>query len=75
MPCSSNELIRDYFTYDNYDLEKTIFNLQKEFDDFYLGIELYSNDDKVIMEKVRKFAINHSYKKIAFPKHLYEKKK
>lgn len=74
LPCISNQIIRDYFIFDNPKLEKIIFSIQKDFDDFYLGIELYSNEDKIIMNKVRDFALSHTYKKICFPKHLYETK-
>ncbi|MBE6143696.1 MAG: DNA polymerase III subunit alpha [Erysipelotrichaceae bacterium] len=74
LPCSSNTLIRDYFIYDNQNLEKVIFTIQKSFSDFYLGIELYSEEDEYIMDKVRTFASSHNYQTIAFPKHLYKKR-
>ena len=71
LPCVSNTIIKDYFIFDNPILEKVIFTLQKSFTDFYLGIELYSEEDKIIMDKVRYFASSHNYHTIAFPKHLY----
>ena len=74
LPCSSNNIIKELFIFNHPTLEKTIFNIQKHFEDFYLGIELYSNEDKIIMDKVRDFALTHSYNKIAFPKHLYVNK-
>ena len=74
LPCISNSFIKDLFIFNDPRLEKIIFSIQKSFDDFYLGIELYSNDDQIIMEKVREFALSHSYKKICFHKHLYENK-
>ena len=74
LPCVSNTIIKDYFIFDNPILEKVIFTLQKSFTDFYLGIELYSEEDKIIMDKVRYFASSHNYHTIAFPKHLYVKR-
>ena len=74
LPCISNSLIKDLFIFNDPRLEKIIFSIQKSFDDFYLGIELYSNEDQLVMDKVRSFASSHSYKKICFPKHLYENK-
>ena len=74
LPCVSNSIIRDYFIFDNPNLERIIYTLQKSFSDFYLGIEIYSEDDKLISNKIRDFSLNHSYKSIAFPKHLYEKR-
>ena len=74
LPCISNSIIKDYFIYDHANLEKIIFTLQKSFSDFYLGIEIYNDEDKYIMDKVRTFASNHNYSTICFHKHLYENK-
>lgn len=45
------------------------------FDEFYFGIEIYSNSDQKEIEKLRSFAYEHSYKCLAFPKACYFDKK
>ena len=43
-------------------------------DGFYLGLEVIKKEDVSYANKIRKFANEHSYECIAFPRILYEKK-
>ena len=43
-------------------------------DNLYLGIEVTSRDDIAYANKVRKFAFEHTYKTVAFPRIKYVKK-
>ena len=52
---------------------KKLFDFNKLFKDFYLGIENYSNKNLDYINRIRAFAANHSYKKIAFPLVKYQK--
>ena len=46
--------------------------LTNGFDDYYLGVEIYSEQDKKYAQKIRDFASIHLYKTIAFNLHLYK---
>ena len=48
--------------------------LTNGFDDYYLGVEIYSEQDKKYAQKIRDFASIHLYKTIAFNLHLYKTK-
>jgi DNA polymerase III subunit alpha len=75
LPCVSNSYIKNKFNNDDKNLSSFIFEIQKHFSSFYLGIEIYSPDDVNTINKVRNFASNHSYKTICFPRHQYYQKK
>ena len=54
---------------------KYLFNYSEIFKDgFYLGIEVISKEDVSFANKVRKFAHEHTYDCVAFPRILYQKK-
>ena len=54
---------------------KYLFNYSEIFKDgFYLGIEVISKEDVSFANKVRKFAYEHTYDCVAFPRILYQKK-
>lgn len=75
LPCFSNKVIYNAFkngTGEN--LHHFIYTLQKNFDCFYLGIELYEKENKEVMKRIREYADKYTFKTIAFPKHLYETK-
>ena len=74
VPTISNEHLSDVLLTSEEDFAKVLFALSKNFENTYLGIEYYSKDNKKLIEKYRDFASSHSYKKVCFPKHLYEKK-
>ena len=59
------------FKTDNYSFE--VFDMSN-FDDFYLGIETYSDFDQDFTDKIRKFYKSHKFKGVCFNKHLYLKK-
>ena len=44
------------------------------FNDFFIGMEIYSKNDVVFANKIRNFSQNHNYKLIAFPLVKYLKK-
>ena len=52
-------------------LSRLIFEVSKNFEDVYLGIEYYQKSDKEAVNKYREFAKKYNYKTICFPKHLY----
>ena len=56
---------------DSSEFSKKIFSYSKLADEFYLGLEA---SDKEYSSKVRKFAKDHTYEVVAFPRILYEKK-
>ena len=54
---------------------KYLFNISDVFkDNFYLGIEIISSEDKQYAEQVRKFADEYAYECVAFPSIKYAKK-
>ena len=67
---------KDLFV-ENYDssFNKYLLNLSEPFkDEFHLGIEVTSKEGVKYANRVRKFANEFTYKCIAFPKVMYEKK-
>ena len=50
-----------------------LYNLSKLFNEFFLGIENYANKNLDEVNKIRDFAVNHSYETIAFPWIKYQK--
>ena len=75
IPTVSNKFINSLFvSNDEKILSSLLFSLSKGFDECYLGVEIYSNNDKEIASRVREFAKNHNYELIAFPKVLYKTK-
>jgi DNA polymerase-3 subunit alpha len=48
--------------------------LSKLVDSFYLGLDISDEEDKIYADKIRDFAVHHTYLCIAFPKILYVKK-
>lgn len=63
---TSFQKIDEYFS-------KLLFDIQKGFDDFYIGLEIYQNSDLFIADKIRTFANSHNYNIVFFNRHLYEK--
>ena len=60
---------------DDQPISKWLFKLSEAFNDnFYIGIEVTSKEDIEYAKKVRKYAINHIYKTVAFPRIKYVKK-
>ena len=66
---------KELFTNDDKDFAKYLFDYSNLFKDgFYLGIEVIKKEDVSYANKIRKFANEHAYDCIAFPKVLYQKK-
>lgn len=74
IPTLSNPNLCDLLKNNINKLSEVLFKLTSKFNNVYLGIEYYKKDDKDIVNSFRLFCETHNYKKISFPKHLYEKK-
>ena len=48
-------------------------NFSKQYQEFYLGIELKDREELTYVRKLRKFAKEHEYQTVAFPHILYQK--
>lgn len=55
-------------------ISKELQQLSDCFDDFFFGIEIYTQQEIDIANEIRNFAESHSYKCVAFNKHLYIQK-
>ena len=55
-------------------ISRELHTLTNGFEDAFLGIEIYSEKDKVYAQKIRDFASIHLYKTVAFNLHLYKTK-
>lgn len=72
LECISNDEIKNLLIHhDENELSKTIFSINKLFKKFYLGIEVYNQQDQILTDYLRIFAKNHNYQCVAFNKHLY----
>lgn len=71
---SFNNSLIDLFLKDEIKFSKLIFSLENGFKAFYLGNEIYSPHDKIIMDKFRDYCKNHNFKMVCFNKHLYLRK-
>ena len=70
-----NEKFKDLFINDEKSFVKLLFDYSEVFKNgFYLGIEVICKEDVSFANKIRKFAKEHAYETIAFPKILYQKK-
>ena len=66
---------KELFTNDDSSFNKYLFEYSELFKDgFYLGIEVTSKADVSYANKIRKFAHEHTYNCVAFPRILYQKK-
>ena len=66
---------KELFSSDDKDFSKYLFDYSNLFKDgFYLGIEVIKKEDVSYANKIRKFANEHTYDCIAFPRVLYQKK-
>ena len=66
---------KELFTSEDKDFAKYLVEYSNIFKDgFYLGIEVIKKEDVSYANKIRKFANEHTYDCIAFPKVLYQKK-
>ncbi|MDD6302939.1 MAG: DNA polymerase III subunit alpha [Bacillales bacterium] len=74
VPCISNKLIRSLLINKDQKLSSLLLSLKGEFNDIYLGIEIYCKDDENVMNIARDYAFSHTYKTLCFPKHLYKNK-
>lgn len=52
---------------------KSLLELSKLFNEFYLGIEISSTEDREIAKTIRSFANNYGYNLVAFPNIKYQK--
>ena len=66
---------KELFTSEDNDFAKYLLDYTRIFKSgFYLGIEVIKKEDVSYANKIRKFANEHTYECIAFPKVLYQKK-
>ena len=66
---------KELFTSEDKDFAKYLVEYSSIFKDgFFLGIEVIKKEDVSYANKIRKFANEHTYDCIAFPKVLYQKK-
>lgn len=76
MPTISNQTLTELIREDKLvSFTKEMQIISDCFDDFYFGIEIYKTSDLELITKFREFCDSHSYKTIAFNKHLYLEKK
>lgn len=61
------------FNFEN-ETTKKIAKISECVDQFYLGIEIKPLQDKAEIDKIRKFAKDHTYPLVAFPRILYQNK-
>ena len=59
----------------NENIAKDVAKISNLVDVFYLGVENNTPMDFAYADKVRQFAIEHTYETVAFPRILYQKKK
>ena len=72
---TSNGKFKETFDPNNQEFVRYLFDLNKLFKDgFYLGIEVTNKEEVSYANKIRKFALEHAYECIAFPKIRYQKK-
>ena len=72
---TNNGKFKELFNNDDASFSKYLFEYSETFKDgFYLGIEVIKKEDVSYANKVRRFAFDHTYKCIAFPTILYQKK-
>ena len=71
---SFNDELKKLFYNDEIKFAKLLVTIESNFDDFYLGIETYSDFDQDFTDKIRKFYKSHKFKGVCFNKHLYLKK-
>ena len=70
-----NDKFKELFLNDEKEFSRFLFNYSEIFKNgFYLGVEVICKEDVSYANKIRKFAKEHSYETIAFPKILYQKK-
>ena len=66
---------KETFNEEDEGFSRYLFNLNNIFkDSFYLGIEVTNKEEVAYANKIRKFAKNHLYECIAFPRIRYQKK-
>ena len=72
---TSDGVFKDYFVNEDENFNRYLLNWSSLFKDgFYLGIEVVKKDDVSFANKIRKFANEHSYECVAFPKIRYLEK-
>lgn len=70
-----NDKFKELFLNDEKGFIRYLFDYSELFKNgFYLGIEVICKEDVSYANKLRRFAKDHSYETIAFPKILYQKK-
>ena len=72
---SNNEIKTLLQDHDLVTLEKELSAFKDGFLSFYLGIEIYQENDLYLINLLREFARNNNYQTVAFNKHLYLSKK
>lgn len=60
--------------FDQPDFAKKVAKISNLVDLFYIGVEVNDKEDFAYADKVRKFAADHTYETIAFPRIEYQKK-
>ena len=60
--------------FDEPDFAKKVAKISNLVDEFYIGVEVDTKEDIEYANRVRKFASNHIYQTVAFPRISYQKK-
>ena len=63
-----------FSTFDDTSFSHKLSLISSMFNDFFIGMEIYSKNDVVFANKIRNFSQTHNYKLIAFPLVKYLKK-
>ena len=72
---TKNDKFKSTFTSEETDFNRDLLNISEIFKDgFYLGIEVASKEDVSYANKIRRFANDHLYECVAFPKICYQNK-
>lgn len=71
---SFQETIKEIIINKRHDGLVTLSSIASLFSSFYLGLEIYNENDRIFASKVRDFSLNYGYQVVAFPKILYPSK-
>lgn len=65
---------KELFNNNDSSLPRFVNSISKLFDEFYLGIEATNKNEFSVAKEIRKFAANHTYETVAFPRIKYQEK-
>lgn len=74
LPTKGNEIVVENFKTNEQNWQHFVLNLIDLFDDFYLGLEIYTKSDLLFADKIRSFASLNHCEIVFFNLHLYSTK-